>query len=662
MQHEKSHTAQSLHTCEYQSCGQIFTKPSELRRHYCEEHMKPQSVDSVRPIRLRLSQPKRQSPKSMENAPRNRLVLRAPKKTLSGPSTSNPTKEDASGSDPKRTIKRPNTHAERKDVNYDGPFADGRSGGQGSYWYTTVCGVYSREKSSPNKIRTSGGPYHCPRCDTQFTRPQGVRRHFVGCITKTGNPDSLRWTDHPSLQRTVKIYAHKEHQMREDGLLPQGVDLRRNEKESRELPKHASSQHLAPNSRTSILEEKEGAVEPVSKSSRHDALLQEDIVRPIHKRRDALRRSKYNPETISRDVLLAIGKHPVMDPLNAHLDILRENFESVARESNMSTFRWDLVDPEQEPERRPGEPPQQEVRPQPPAPNSTRADGIALKSRYTDMERLYDAPSFHPARSSIKSSVLHTDLFFRVFWPEMRHFGPMSTIFSNAFDSDPSARLMSSNGELWAAIFTMLERRYHEHNFEVRAAVRISDGEIVGWVACHEVDTIQARPVDPSTYLDWTTAAHLLRSQISRFTATKETAKEKAERSSQKKHCQVIASTIQTRAIEAQILLVPIRRLVINVIVVHPLYQGRGVASALLGSITEIADTRKLPIWVQAPEDPAVAQGVLKAGLFRRADFMCAGELNEDLASYASRSQKPDGEKGVSLTAYKWNYMLRWPQ
>ena len=697
MQHEKSHPAQSLHPCEHQSCEKIFTKPSELQRHYCEEHMKPQSVDRARPIRLRLSQPKRQSPGSMESAPRKRLVLRPPKQTLNDPSTSNPWKGDESASESKRNIKRPDTHAERKDLNFiarppnsssriplsvrplaaawqsthksrsaenynDRPNADGRSGGHGSYWHTTVCGVYSREKWPPYKIKTSGGPHHCPRCDTQFIRSQGVKRHFVGCIAKFGNPDSLRWTDHPSLQRTVEIYAHKEHQMQEDGVLPRGVDLRRDEKESRELPKHASPHYLAPDFRTSTLEVNKAIVEPVSNPSRRRLLLQEEgIVRPIHKRKDALRRSKYNPETICRDVLLAMGKHPNMVPLNAHLDILRENFKIVGRKSNMSTFRWDIVDPEQEAKRRPEEPPQQEVRPQSSAPNHSKADAIALKSNYKDIQRLYDAPAFLPSRASFESSGLYTDLPFRVFSPGMTHFGPMSTVFSTAFNRDASARLMSSNGELWAAIFSMLEHHHHEHNFEVRAAVRIFDSEIVGWVACHEVETLQARSVDPATYLDWMTAAHLLPSQISKFSATRESAEEEAERSSQKKHCQVIASTIQTRATEAQILLVPIRRLVINVLVVHPLHQGRGVASALLNSITEIADTRKMPIWIQTPEDPALAQGVVKAGLFRRAGFMCAAELNEHLVPYASRPQKPDGEKGASLTAYKWNYMLRWP-
>lgn len=71
----------------------------------------------------------------------------------------------------------------------------------------------------------------------------------------------------------------------------------------------------------------------------------QDIVRPMNKRQDALRRSSYNPKTIARDILLAIGKHPTMAPLNAHLDDLRERFTAVNYESDLATFRWDLVDP-----------------------------------------------------------------------------------------------------------------------------------------------------------------------------------------------------------------------------------------------------------------------------------------------------------------------------
>ena len=85
------------------------------------------------------------------------------------------------------------------------------------------------------------------------------------------------------------------------------------------------------------------------KYSARDALLQShDIIEPMNKRRDALRRSTYNPKTIARDFLLGIGRHPTMAPLNSHLDILKDRFKAVDHESDLSTFRWDLVDPEGE--------------------------------------------------------------------------------------------------------------------------------------------------------------------------------------------------------------------------------------------------------------------------------------------------------------------------
>ncbi|KAL8732122.1 MAG: hypothetical protein Q9181_004060 [Wetmoreana brouardii] len=81
----------------------------------------------------------------------------------------------------------------------------------------------------------------------------------------------------------------------------------------------------------------------------------EDIVRPIDKQKDK-KRTNYNPKTIVRDVLIAAGRHPTMQPLNYHLEHLRKTFKHVNDLSDLSTFRWDLVDP--------GEP----VNPAPPAP------------------------------------------------------------------------------------------------------------------------------------------------------------------------------------------------------------------------------------------------------------------------------------------------------
>ncbi|KAF6230068.1 hypothetical protein HO133_004407 [Letharia lupina] len=715
-----------LQPCGYESRHQTFSKPLQLPRHCREEHEETVTpVEEVRPIRLRLSQPKRQNPESLEDSPRKGLLILLPtKQTLSGTSTSDPTEAQEHCSESKSFAKRPtirikggNGHdnacpsnssfstrstsdasgkcqvsshgskitptaapriptpnvrplapisqltvslrsAEHKDYR---SCTDGQSSRTDTTVYTKACGVYSKEKASPKKVRTNGGRHHCPRCDTQFTRARGVKGHFVGCITKYGNPDRLKWTDHPSLEGTVKFYARSGHQRQENVFVPQAADLHRNEKKS-------SSLVLKPLS--TIVEENSGSVEPVYTPPRQDVLQQKDIVQPIHKRRDALRRSKYNAETIARDVLLAMGSHPVMDPLNAHLDILRKRSRVVNLESNMSTFRWDLVDPEQEAQQGPErqaeeeeeEEEEEEAEPEQSAPKASEAEGDTEESEFNNAQWYYDASSSLSSQSSTETGVFHHEVPFRVVLPEKTHFGPMSTIFASVFDRDPSARLMSSNGDLWAAIFTMLERGYHERDFVLHAAVRESTGDVVGWVACQEVDAHQARPVDPSAYLDWTTAAHVLPSQISRFTTTKESAKEKAEHSKQRKVGQGLASTIQARATEAQMYLVPIGRLVINALVVHPLHQGRGVASALLNSITEIADMRKRPIWVQAPEDPAVAQGALKEGLFRRAGFTCAGELNLDLDSYASGSRQCDKGKGVSLGTYKWNYMLRLPQ
>ena len=83
---------------------------------------------------------------------------------------------------------------------------------------------------------------------------------------------------------------------------------------------------------------------PLPTSSKRDHLRFANVVRPMN-RNDALRRSSYNPKTICRDILVSSGKHPTMAPLNYHLDGLRKNFDDVDSNADLSTFRWDLVDP-----------------------------------------------------------------------------------------------------------------------------------------------------------------------------------------------------------------------------------------------------------------------------------------------------------------------------
>ena len=717
-EHETSHKSEIFHPYGHQSRNEAF----ETHRPKHEEHGKiTTSAEEVHPIRLRLSLPKRPSSETLEEIPRKRLMIRIPmQKARDGSSRLNSTEVYEQYTEAGGLVKQSADNIERENVNQDvqpsnpgfntsstldaignhqvssrilkfsqpampqnstpsirtqAPApeptfksriaeygshefcADGESSEHELSIYTSVCGVYSREKASPRKTKTSGGRYHCPRCDTQFTRSRSVIRHFVGCITKYGNPDSLKWTDHPSLRKTVHFYARHGYHGQE---------------ESREVPKDALLGPLVADPLPSIVEESVECVEPVKKSPVRDALLQKDIVQPICKRKDAFRRSNYNTDTISRDILLATGTHPNMSPLNAHLDLLRKKFRHVTLESNMSTFRWDLVESGQEAEQEAeygtrqehgsGSESriEQEVESEQYVTAPSEVGKEKIKSTNDDIG-CHDLPSPPPAPLSTKASISSNKDSFRVTLPKEQHFGSMSTIFSDVFSNDSSARFMSSKEDLWTAIFTMLERRYQERNFMVRAAVKKCTGEVVGWIACHDVDTLQAGLEDPAAYLDWTTAVHLLPSQLSRFITGKDSGKEEAERSDQRKAGKGLASTIQARATEAQTYLVPVHRLVINTLVVHPSHQGRGVASMLLKSITEIMDLAKRPIWIQTPEDPAVTQGVPTAGLFRRAGFTCAGELNLDLDSYSSERRMHGKEKIVSFGTYKWNYMLRWP-
>lgn len=93
IRHESSHENKDVHRCRYELCNEAFQESFQLHRHYREEHDKTTTpVEEVRPIRLQLTQPKRQHPKSSEGISRKRILLRLPmKKTLGGSSTPDPT-------------------------------------------------------------------------------------------------------------------------------------------------------------------------------------------------------------------------------------------------------------------------------------------------------------------------------------------------------------------------------------------------------------------------------------------------------------------------------------------------------------------------------------------------------------------------------------------
>lgn len=87
-----------------------------------------------------------------------------------------------------------------------------------------------------------------------------------------------------------------------------------------------------------------GPPPPSYSTQQRELINSEHIVQPIDKAK-AKKRKRYNPKTIVRDVLIAAGRHPTMQPLNYHLEPLRRNFKHVTDISDLSTFKWDLVDP-----------------------------------------------------------------------------------------------------------------------------------------------------------------------------------------------------------------------------------------------------------------------------------------------------------------------------
>ncbi|KAI4278276.1 MAG: hypothetical protein L6R38_005285 [Xanthoria sp. 2 TBL-2021] len=87
-----------------------------------------------------------------------------------------------------------------------------------------------------------------------------------------------------------------------------------------------------------------GPPPPSYSTQQRELINSEHLVQPIDKAK-AKKRKRYNPKTIVRDVLIAAGRHPTMQPLNYHLEPLRRNFKHVTDISDLSTFKWDLVDP-----------------------------------------------------------------------------------------------------------------------------------------------------------------------------------------------------------------------------------------------------------------------------------------------------------------------------
>lgn len=129
---------------------------------------------------------------------------------------------------------------------------------------TRYCGLVSERIKTPKTATRSKGDYLCIICGSRFTRAESVNYHFPACVEKYGNPQGNHWNDHPSCAS-------------------------RGTRRSDAAPGPANS----------------GA------SIEHEWEKQEEEAEyPI----------QFNPSTIASDFLRAIGEHPTLPPLNAHME------------------------------------------------------------------------------------------------------------------------------------------------------------------------------------------------------------------------------------------------------------------------------------------------------------------------------------------------------
>lgn len=119
--------------------------------------------------------------------------------------------------------------------------------------------------------------------------------------------------------------------------------------------------------------------------SRAHIRMRNDLVESINAE-DAAIKESYDPATIARDVLINADKHPTEPILNHHLEILLQKIPSVNITSDLTTLRWDLLDPED-----PRDTPQ--VSPAPSRPNALGAQPSVPPSYHSRQLPLSPAPA-----------------------------------------------------------------------------------------------------------------------------------------------------------------------------------------------------------------------------------------------------------------------------
>ncbi|OBT94300.2 hypothetical protein VE01_07785 [Pseudogymnoascus verrucosus] len=171
---------------------------------------------------------------------------------------------------------------------------------------------------------------------------QARKRTFAEIIDLTKGESSDKGEVHNEKRQRVDATAGDRINNLSVGHGPITGEVPTRPRQPKPLPfQHHHQPHLNPpphNNTTNI------TVNPQVQITRNPLLEYGGIVKSID-RSLALRRSRYDPKTIARDILISTGKHPTQRGLNAHLKQLKERFTKVDNTSDLSTFRWDIVDP-----------------------------------------------------------------------------------------------------------------------------------------------------------------------------------------------------------------------------------------------------------------------------------------------------------------------------
>ena len=198
--------------------------------------------------------------------------------------------------------------------------------------------------ASRNEVHTSAP--RPPPVQPAFTKQQNAKkRNFSEIVDLTAELDSDEELERQRIEKIRKLERMKSRET-EIAESDDQNNIGRLKKHDRPTTESRSS---PPSGAQSTTIQSDEDVTGISRfkhtmSPQRERLRKAHVIEPID-RNIALRRSTYDSGTIARDILIAAGKHPVMPPLNYHLEGLKTNFRYVENSSDLSTFKWALVDP-----------------------------------------------------------------------------------------------------------------------------------------------------------------------------------------------------------------------------------------------------------------------------------------------------------------------------